>query len=137
MTLSLKFQNITSEALRRLDHRARVVLGLFAGKETITAPVVAKELRLSERMARNRLKDWVEDGWLKVTNPSRRARAYSLLAKYRQYVGSSSATPSGEKNELSLLRMRSKGDINLKLTRRNHESHKSNLKEPYIRERIV
>jgi Fic family protein len=87
------------EALRRLDHRARVVLGLFARKETITAPVVAKELGLSERMARNLFKNWVEDGWLEVTNPSRRARAYSLSAKYRQYIGSLSAMPRGEKDE--------------------------------------
>lgn len=86
--------------LRRLDHRARVVLGLFAGKETITAPQVASELGLSERMARNLLKDWVEDGWLEVTNPSRRARSYSLSAKYRQYIGSLSAIVlGGEKNE--------------------------------------
>ncbi|HPS90643.1 MAG TPA: Fic family protein [Methanothrix sp.] len=88
------------EDLRRLDHRARVVLGLFAGKETITAPQVASELGLSERMARNLLKDWVEDGWLEVTNPSRRARSYSLSAKYRQYIGSLSAiVQGGEKNE--------------------------------------
>ncbi len=88
------------EELRRLDHRARVVLGLFAGKETITAPLVAAELGLSERMARNLLKDWVEAGWLEITNPSRRARSYSLSAKYRQYVGSLSAIVQGvEKNE--------------------------------------
>ena len=88
------------EDLRRLDHRARVVLGLFALKETITAPQVAAELGLSERMARILLKDWVEDGWLVVTNPSRRARSYSLSAKYRQYIGSLSAiVRGGEKNE--------------------------------------
>jgi len=88
------------EDLRRLDHRARVVLGLFAGKDTITAPQVASELGLSERMARNLLKDWVEDRWLEVTNPSRRARSYSLSAKYRQYIGSLSAiVQGGEKNE--------------------------------------
>lgn len=79
------------EALRRLDHRARIVLGLFANKETITASDVARELGLSERMARNLLVDWVKDGWLEVTKPSRRARAYGLSAKYRQYVGSLSA----------------------------------------------
>ena len=62
------------EALRRLDHRARVVLGL------------------SERMARNLLKDWVDDGWLEVADPSRRGRAYSLSAVYRQFIGSLSAT---------------------------------------------
>jgi Fic family protein len=87
------------DALRRLDHRARVVLGLFARKETITAPEVAEELGLSERMARNLLKDWVEDRWLEVTNPSRRARAYSLSAKYRQYIGSLSAMHQGGEND--------------------------------------
>lgn len=88
------------EALRRLDHRARVVLGLFSGKETITAPQVAAELGLSERMARNLLRAWVEDGWLEMANQSRRARSYSLSAKYRQYIGSLSATPwEEEKNE--------------------------------------
>ena len=76
------------EALRRLDHRARVVLGLFARRETITAPEVAGELGLSGRMARNLLKDWVEDGWLQVTNPSRRARA----TVYRQNIGNTSAS---------------------------------------------
>ena len=79
------------EELRRLDHRARVVLGLFAGRETIAASQVAAELGLSERMARNLLKDWVEDGWLEVADPSRRARSYRLSAKYRQYIGSLSA----------------------------------------------
>ncbi len=66
------------EELRRLDHRERVVLGLFASKETVTAPQVAAELGLSERMARNLLTDWVRDGWLEVADPSRRARSYSL-----------------------------------------------------------
>jgi Fic family protein len=88
------------EALRRLDHRARVVLGLFARNETITAPLVATELGLSERTARNLLGTWVNDGWLEVANPSRRARSYGLSAEYRQYIGSLSAMPQGgEKNE--------------------------------------
>ena len=86
------------EELRRLDHRERVVLGLFASKETVTAPQVAAELGLSERMARNLLKDWVKDGWLEVANPSRRARSYSLSAKYRQYIGSLSAIVREEEN---------------------------------------
>jgi len=73
------------------------VLGLFAKNEIITAPEVAEELGLSERMARNLLKTWVEGGWLEVSNPSRRARAYSLSAKYRQYLGSLSAMPREER----------------------------------------
>jgi Fic family protein len=92
-----------SEALRHLDHRARVVLGIFAGKETITASEVAEELGLSERMARNLLKDWVEDGWLEVSNPSRRARSYGLKALYRQYIGSLSAMPPGRREERAVI----------------------------------
>jgi MarR-like DNA-binding transcriptional regulator SgrR of sgrS sRNA len=77
------------------------VLGLFAGKETTTtASEVAEELGLSERMARNLLKDCVEDRWLEVSNPSHRARSYGLKALYRQYIDSLSAmTQGGEKNE--------------------------------------
>jgi Fic family protein len=86
------------EALRRLDRRARVVLGLFAGKDRITAPQVASELGLSERTARNLLKGWTADGWLEVADPSRRGRAYSLTAVYRQYIGSLSATAQRSKN---------------------------------------
>jgi hypothetical protein len=71
------------ESIRLLDHRARVVLGL------------------SERMTRNLLKIWVADGWLETANQSRRARSYSLTAKYRQYIGSLSAMPwEDEKKEI-------------------------------------
>lgn len=72
------------EWLRRLDHRARIVLGLFAKQETITAAQVAETFGLSERMARNLMKDWVEQGWLSVADVSRRKRAYKLSALYRQ-----------------------------------------------------
>lgn len=81
------------QALRRLDRRARIVLGLFAKKETITSTDATGELGLSGRMARNLLADWVKDGWLVVIDTSRRARSYGLSAKYRQYVGSLSAMP--------------------------------------------
>ena len=72
------------ELLRRLDHRARIVLGLFAKQETITARQVAETLGLSERMARNLMQEWVEQGWLLVADDSRRKRAYKLSASYRQ-----------------------------------------------------
>lgn len=73
--------------LRQLDRRARVVLGLFAKTDRIAAPEVAQALGLSERMVRILLKQWVENGWLTVTDPSRRKRAYELTAIYRQYIG--------------------------------------------------
>jgi len=82
------------EALRRLDHRARVVLGLFSGKETITAPQVAAELGLSERMARNLLRAWVEDGWLEkgksVTACPKLQSNGKISAINRQLIGNAS-----------------------------------------------
>ena len=88
----------TPEKLRRLDLRARRILGLFAQKETITTSDVASELALSEWMARNLLREWVDQGWLEVANPPRRARSYSLSAIYRKYIGSLSATSQDSEN---------------------------------------
>ena len=79
------------EPLRKLDRRARIVLGLFAASARITTPDVARALGLSERMVRVLLADWVRDGWLVVADPSRRKRAYELTAAYRQYIGALSA----------------------------------------------
>jgi Fic family protein len=79
-------------ALRRLDPRARAVLGLFGRRERITAHDVASVLGLSDRMARVLLREWVEEGLLEVAEPSRRTRAYTLSAIYRQFIGNPSAT---------------------------------------------
>ena len=72
------------DSLRRLDHRARAVLGLFAQSDTIKTAQVAQTLGLSVRMARVLVHEWVADGWLVVVDPSNRARAYGLSAHYRQ-----------------------------------------------------
>ncbi len=85
---------IEPKALRELDHRGRIVLGLFARTNKITTSQVARELGLSDRMARVLLKDWVNDGWLEVASASKRTRSYSLSAIYRQFIGSLSATTS-------------------------------------------
>ena len=82
---------VAPEALRRLDARARAALALFARRERITASEVARALGLSDRMARVLLQDWVQEGWIEVANPSRRSRAYTLSATYRQFIGNPSA----------------------------------------------
>jgi Fic family protein len=87
--------NIEPEEMRRLDRRARVVFALFAQTEHVTATAVAKALGLSDRMARELLKEWVQAGWLIVAKPSKRARAYALSANYRQYIGGLTAMPAG------------------------------------------
>ena len=82
---------VEPEPLRKLDRRARIILGLFAKAERVAAADVAHALGLSERMARVLLTQWVADGWLSVADPSRRKRSYQLTAIYRQYVGRLSA----------------------------------------------
>ncbi len=79
------------EELRRLDHRARTVLALFAKTEQITASHVAAALGLSQRMVRLLLKGWIADGWLIIAEMSKRKRSYKLSAIYRQYIDSLSA----------------------------------------------
>lgn len=79
------------DALRSLDPRARAVLGLFARQDRISARDVAAALGLSERMVRDLLRDWVQEGFLEMVDASRRGRAYTLSAVYRQFIGDLSA----------------------------------------------
>ena len=79
------------EAVQRLDSRGRRVLALFATTDRITASQVAQSLGLSQRMARNLLQGWVDDGLLVVVDASKRKRAYGLSVIYRQYIGSLTA----------------------------------------------
>jgi len=74
--------SVEPEELRKLDHRARMVIALFSKQETITSSDVAQALGLSERMARVLLKEWICAGWLIVANTSKRARSYLLSAEY-------------------------------------------------------
>ncbi len=85
------------EELRRLDHRARTVLALFAKAKQVTTSQVAATLGLSERMTRLLLNTWVKDGWLVIANPSNRKRAYGLSVIYRQYIDSFSAMNEDER----------------------------------------
>lgn len=77
--------------VRRLDARARRVLALFARAETVTAADVSALLPLSDRMVRNLLAQWVEDGFLDVADASNRGRRYALAPVYRLYIGSVTA----------------------------------------------
>lgn len=72
-------------ALRKLDIRARNVLGLFLKKEAITTSDIAALLGLSQRMARNLAEKWMKQGVLTVKEKSKKSRAYGLSAIYRQF----------------------------------------------------
>jgi len=68
------------------------VLALFAKKDSVTAKDAAETLGLSDRMMRILMQQWVEDGWLTITNTSNRSRSYGLSASYRQFVGNVTET---------------------------------------------
>lgn len=73
--------------LRRLDRRARIVLGLFSRQETVTAAEMARALGLSPRTVRDLIGNWLADGWLVLADPARKTRRYHLSAEYRQFIG--------------------------------------------------
>ena len=60
--------------LRRLDRRARLVLGLFTHQETATTTDIARALGLSPRTVRDLAAGWLADGWLEVADPARKSR---------------------------------------------------------------
>jgi len=70
------------ELLRPLDRRARRILSLFAEQETIQSCDVAALLGISTRQARVLLVQWVEQGWLVMTDASNKSRKYALEKKY-------------------------------------------------------
>jgi Fic family protein len=70
------------ELLRPLDRRARRILSLFAEQETIQSCDVAALLGISTRQARVLLVQWVEQGWLVMTDASNKGRKCALEKKY-------------------------------------------------------
>ena len=77
----------TEGLLRKLDRRARIVLGLFSRQDEITANDVARVLGLSARQSREVLNEWLEAGWLEVSDAARKTRKYRLSAEYRRFIG--------------------------------------------------
>jgi Fic family protein len=90
-TQSLVPDEKTEGLLRKLDRRARIVLGLFSRQEEITANDVARVLGLSARQSREVLNEWLEAGWLEVSDSARKTRKYRLSAEYRRFINHSPA----------------------------------------------
>ena len=67
--------------LRQLDRRGRIVYGLFEHQAEISANDVARALSLSPRQVRDLLNEWSAQGWLVVSEPSRKLRRYRLSAE--------------------------------------------------------
>ncbi len=81
------------EELRKLDFRARAVLAVFTCQSYVTSADIAQILGLSQRMARLLLTGWVDEGWLTVSDPSRKSRKYALNDAIRRYLDSQTPAP--------------------------------------------
>jgi cell filamentation protein, protein adenylyltransferase len=75
-----------SRLLRKLDAGQRKALGLFKDHEVITARDLSAFLKISERASRDLCVKWVDEGFLQIQNPSKKARSYRLTPKYEALV---------------------------------------------------
>ena len=67
-----------SPLLRKLDPRQRKALELFRESETITSRDIEHLFTISQRTARHLLRQWVDAGFLQITDPAKKSRRYGL-----------------------------------------------------------
>jgi len=80
---NMPLPNYADDLLRPMDQRARRTLGLFAEHETIQTADVARLLGISVRQARDLLTQWANQGWLEISDTSKKGRKYKLARKYQ------------------------------------------------------
>jgi Fic family protein len=74
-------------ALRQLDPRRRRLIELFRERGTVTTAEMAAHLGLSVRTVTVLTRQWVTDGFLEISDPSRKNRSYRLGPPYERLVG--------------------------------------------------
>ena len=75
-----------SPVLRTLDARKRKALTLFQDRDEIKAPDIGELFNVKPRTSTAICQKWIEEGFIIITDPSRKARKYSLAEKYRHLV---------------------------------------------------
>lgn len=75
-----------STALRNLDARQRKVLGLFVDSRELTSKEIGSLFGFQQRTAAETCQRWVEEGFLEMSNASRRSRRYRLAATYEALI---------------------------------------------------
>lgn len=73
----------SSERLRTLDPKQRKALELFASFEIITSRQIGELFGFKPRTSSALCKQWTEDGFLKIVDPSLKARKYALADKFK------------------------------------------------------
>ncbi|MDZ4288956.1 MAG: Fic family protein, partial [Prosthecobacter sp.] len=73
--------------MRELRPLQRQALGLFLQSRVVTSNEIARYLGIALRQARLQCAKWVEEGFLVVENPSKKARSYRLAERFEEGVG--------------------------------------------------
>ncbi len=76
-----------SAALRSLDARQRQALTLFQDRNEIKAPDIGSLFKVQPRTATAICQKWVSEGFVVITDNSRKARKYGLAKKYKHLIG--------------------------------------------------
>lgn len=75
-----------STVLRTLDPKQRKTLILFQERDEITSKDIERLFELQPRTARIWCANWVEQGYIEMSDTSRKARKYRLAEKYRGLI---------------------------------------------------
>lgn len=70
--------------LRELRPLQRQALGLFVQSKIVTANELAEYLGIAARQAREQCGKWVDEGFLVIENPSKKARSYRLAERFEE-----------------------------------------------------
>lgn len=79
-----------SGMLRLLDSKQRRVLELFRDHAFVTAAEAAEYLGISRPTASRFCRQWTDEGFLEIHNPSRKQRIYRLADRYEKLIASGS-----------------------------------------------
>lgn len=79
------FRDFLAE-MRKLDVTQRKILELFTEFEEITSKQMAQHLEMSQQSARLLANRWIEAGFLKLSNTSKKARKYRLSDQYEKII---------------------------------------------------
>jgi Fic family protein len=71
-----------SSLMRKLDVKQRKILELFVEFEEATSTQIAKYLGLSQQSGRLQANRWIKEGFLNVSNQSKKSRRYKLADQY-------------------------------------------------------
>lgn len=75
-----------SPLLRQLDPKQRRTLELFRLNESLNSRDIEKLFGISQRSARNLLSQWVERGFVTITDPAKKSRKYGLADSCKELL---------------------------------------------------